>query len=143
MRFKIKKYIICPACKGIRTDPDGHTPCIHCKGKGVILPRKFKSIRTKIDGIVFHSKAEAQRYCELKLKEKFGLILDLETQPVYKLIVNGQLICKYIPDFRYKFPSGKSIVEDFKGKITHAHTIKKKLMKAVHGIEILETKKKG
>ena len=65
---------------------------------------KYKSIKVVVDGITFDSKREAKRYGELKLMEQAGLIELLETQPVYRLEVNGKLICKYIADFEYFNP---------------------------------------
>jgi hypothetical protein len=139
----MRKFILCPSCHGIRLNPDGHTPCSTCKGKGFVFPSKFHSFKQKVDDITFDSMGEAERYGELKLMEKSGLISDLEIKPVYELKINNQLICKYIPDFRYKFPSGKVVVEDFKGVKTKLYLIKKRLMKTILGIEVQESKKKG
>jgi hypothetical protein len=138
--FKVR---LCSACGGTRLDADGHSPCANCKGKGFVIPNKFRAIKQRIEGIAFDSKGEAQRYSELRLMVKAKLISGLEVKPVYEIKVNGFLICKYIPDFRYKFPSGKFVVEDFKGMKTKTYRLKKKLMKAVHGIDIQESKKKG
>lgn len=38
---------------------------------------KYHSRRVSVDGIVFDSQREAQRYCELKLLEKKGKISQL------------------------------------------------------------------
>jgi hypothetical protein len=100
---------------------------------------KYKAVKTTVDGITFDSKQEARRYGILRLMEKGGLISKLMTQQTYKLEVNGQLICKYKSDFNY-IENGKQIVEDSKGFKTRDYILKKKLMKAIYGIEIRETK---
>lgn len=100
---------------------------------------KFGAVRTEFDGQTFASKAEARRYAHLRLLEKIGEIADLETQPSFPLIVNGQKVCTYIADFRYRvIASGEVVVEDVKGgpTATPAFKIKAKLLKALHGISV-------
>ena len=100
---------------------------------------KYGNKKTVVDGITFASKKEANRYCLLKLMERGGLIRDLELQPPYRLEVNGVLVCKYVADFRYvDAQTGEAVVEDAKGFKTREYNFKKKLVKAVHGIEIRE-----
>lgn len=99
---------------------------------------KFGAVRTEVDGIKFHSKKEASRYLELKLLQADGAISELRLQVSYRIVVNNALICRYIADFVY-VQDGQEIVEDVKGKITDVYRLKKKLMKACHGIDIYET----
>ena len=99
------------------------------------------------DGIVFPSKLEARRYLILREMERDGLIADLRVsanpehkkQLTWKLEVEGSLICKYIADFSYT-ERGATVVEDSKGKVTPVYRLKAKLMKAIHGITIRETR---
>lgn len=100
---------------------------------------KYHAIKTVVDGITFASKAEAARYQELKLLERTGAIAELITQPVFHLVVNGHKIGKYIADFQY-YENGKIITEDVKGVKTPVYNLKKKLVKALYGVEILETR---
>lgn len=86
----------------------------------------------------FDSKKEAQRFDQLMLLMKAGHIGGLLSQVPFRIEVNGIKICKYIADFTY-MENGKYIVEDTKGKRTDVYKLKKKLMLAVHGIEIKET----
>lgn len=107
---------------------------------------KYKNIRTVVDGISFASKAEATRYGELKLLERAGEICDLKIQPIFRLQINGYKICNYIGDFSYLYKKGnfQVIVEDVKSQITArlpVYRLKKKLMAAIHGIEIVEISK--
>ena len=99
--------------------------------------RKYGNKKTEVDGIVFDSQKEANRYCELKLLEHQGVIADLELQPKYELCVGGVKVCDYKADFRYMNSSGGRTVEDVKGgeaTKTPVYRLKKKLMLAVHGI---------
>lgn len=101
---------------------------------------KYGNQKTEIDGITFDSKKEALRYQDLKLMEKAGEISELDRQVRFPLRVNRQEICCYIADFTYRKRGGGTIVaEDTKGVRTRDYIIKKKLMKAIHGIEIQET----
>ena len=100
---------------------------------------KYRNIKTTIDGITFDSKRESIRYCELKLLAKAKKIQNLRLQVPYVIRVNGEKICKYIADFVY-VEDGQEIVEDVKGMRTREYVLKRKLMKAVFGIDIRETK---
>lgn len=103
---------------------------------------KYGAVPTTIDGIRFASKAEAKRYGELKILEKAGEITALKLQPKFALEHGGMKIAAYIADFSYVAiqpdGSGRYVVEDVKGMKTAVYNIKKKLMRACHGIEITE-----
>ena len=106
---------------------------------------KYGAKKTTVDGITFDSKWEAQRWGELQAMERGGLVQDLERQVSYDIVVNGEKICRYIADFKYKAVdddgSTKEVVEDAKGFETADFKIKKKLMKAVHQIDLYLSKK--
>ncbi len=99
---------------------------------------KYGAVQTIVDGIKFHSGKEANRYLELKLLQRAGEISDLRLQIPFEFEVNGMKICKYIADFAYQ-EKGKRVIEDSKGVKTDTYRIKKKLMKAIYNIEVLET----
>ena len=95
---------------------------------------KYKAKKTIVDGIRFDSQKEANRYLELKLLEKQGLIkyIDRQTrfelQPSYKK--NGKTIraIYYIADFVYFDKAKKKmIIEDTKGFRTEVYKLKKKI----------------
>lgn len=103
---------------------------------------KYRNRKTEVDGILFDSRKEATRYGALKLAERAGMVRDLKLQVPFKLEVNGVLVCTYKADFVYEDKFGsqwKRIVEDCKGYQTPVYRLKKKLMRAIHGIEIRET----
>lgn len=99
---------------------------------------KYKNIKTVVDGITFDSKKEAKEYRILKLSQLAKEFDSFECQRSFKLEINGQLICTYIADF-VTFKNGEIFeVLDAKGVKTPAYNLKKKLMKAILGIEIKE-----
>lgn len=108
------------------------------------MRNKYGSRKTTVDGIMFDSQKEADRYCELKLLEKAGEIKNLELQKSFVLIpaqrIKGKIVereCKYRADFTYE-ENGELVVEDVKGMKTEAYKIKRKLMLYVHGIIVKE-----
>lgn len=113
------------------------------------------------DGLVFDSRKEYKRYCELKMMEASGIISNLQRQVKYILIPcqrepdtigkrggihQGKVIekeCSYYADFCYQVTeTGETVVEDVKGyKMGGAYSIfkiKKKLMLYVYHIKIKE-----
>lgn len=115
----------------------------------------LKAERTSREGIVFDSKGELARWEELRLLERAGEVSELRRQVKYPLVVNGVNLGSYVADFVYikmvPFPWPKglevpdarflptAIIEDFKGVRTPVYRLKAKLMRALHGIKILET----
>ena len=91
-------------------------------------------------GLKFDSRWEAERWGQLKSMERAGAVEQLERQVKYELKVNDQKICDYIADFTYLLldeeGNSKFIVEDAKGVLTPEFKLKKKMMKAIHGIDI-------
>lgn len=103
---------------------------------------KYGNKKVEIDGKKFDSKAEGARYVELKRLQEGGVISGLKAQEAFALPVNGFLVCKYLADFVYVDSDGNRVVEDVKGgPVTPVYTLKKKLMKAIHGVEIKEVRK--
>ena len=107
----------------------------------MIKASKYHNRKTLVDGIQFDSQKEANRYQELILMERAGLIRSIELQPRYDLIVNGHKLGFYKGDFRYEVVATSILVgEDVKSPATKTavYCLKKKLMKALCGIEIIE-----
>ena len=98
---------------------------------------KFHAEKTKVDGIEYDSKWEAQKGTELRRKEEIGIIKDLKRQVVFELqesFTNNQgkkmRPITYIADFMYfDCEMGKTVVMDTKSKATRtdAYMIKRKL----------------
>lgn len=95
---------------------------------------KYKNQKYSIDGRLFDSKKEANRYAELMVLLKAGRISELYLQKPFELIptrnFSGICVrgCKYIADFYYYDKSKKEYVaEDIKGFATESYKIKKKI----------------
>ncbi len=99
--------------------------------------RKYHNTKTVADGIKFDSKLEAERYAQLKILERAGIIRELELQPSFDLLPsfrkNGKTWRKtvYKADFRYILAKDdRIIIEDVKGStavITDVFRLKQKL----------------
>ncbi len=100
-------------------------------------PSKYRNVRTTVDGITFASRREANRYVELRIELLTSEIEELELQKAFSLDVNGIHICDYVADFVYR-RSGREIVEDAKGPRLELFKLKKALMKAILGIDVVE-----
>lgn len=101
-------------------------------------PPKYRNRQTVKAGRGFHSAKEANRYQELLLLKKAGKIRDLRMQVKYPLVVDAVFICSYVADFVY-IEGRLEVVEDTKGYRTREFIMKKNLMRALYGVEILET----
>lgn len=101
---------------------------------------KKVTVTTPHFGVVtFDSTAEYKRYLHHATEMQHGSRdYTLERQVDYKLAVNGIHICVYRADFVLTYKDGRKVVEDVKGVRTEAYKLKKSLMKAVHGIDIVE-----
>lgn len=115
---------------------------------------KYGAQKTTVDGIVFDSKRESERYGELKLLEKAGEIWELELQPVYRLVMESttgtlfvaaqalagtrdRSVGEWRGDFRYHTRAGR-VVEDVKGFRTPVYRLKKRMVEAQYNIVITE-----
>jgi hypothetical protein len=104
---------------------------------------KYNNKKVVIDGFKFDSGREGERYLELKLMQKAGIISNLELQVPFILapscVLDGRKKppLKYIADFVYD-ENGCAVICDVKGKITPLYRVKKHLMKTVLGLEINE-----
>ena len=107
------------------------------------LRPKYGNRRTRVGIRVFASRAEARRYLELDALQKAGAIKDLKCQVSFPIVVAGELVCRYVSDFTYLDGTGKMVVEDVKGMPTPIYKLKKKLMRAVLGIDVVEVRKAG
>ena len=86
-------------------------------------PRKYRNIKTEVDGITFDSRAEANRYCELKMLQAAGKISGFDIQPSFAL--DGGV--RYRADFIVCGNDGVVWVEDVKGVETQAFKLKRRL----------------
>lgn len=101
---------------------------------------KYHAKKTKIDGITFASKKEAERYLELKLLEQNKKIQDLQLQVKFPLFPKDDYgpEIRYVADFVY-YEDGHMVVEDVKGFKTDVYKLKKRILAEQRGIVIRET----
>lgn len=106
---------------------------------------KYGNHKVVVDGEkVADSKHEYSRLCELKDLQRAGEIKDLQLQVKYQLIPSQKICGKtergvsYIADFVYWTKNDKFICEDAKGHRTDAYIIKRKMMKLIHNIDVVE-----
>lgn len=104
---------------------------------------KYSAKKTVLDGIEFDSRKEANRYAELKVMERAGIIRDLKLQEEFELIprCGKERPAKYHADFSYTIAAtGEKVVEDVKSRATKTpdYILRRKLMNWRHGIEIQE-----
>lgn len=105
---------------------------------------KYGNNKVVLDGMTFDSQKEARRWTQLKMFERIGEITGLRRQVAFDLIpsqrgaIRSERPVKYVADFVYFDKSGSMIVEDVKGLKTREYIIKRKLMKYINGIEIVE-----
>lgn len=107
---------------------------------------KYNNRRCEIDGEVFDSQMERDRWLNLRLLERAGEISQLRRQVAYELIPaqrrpsgGVERACSYVADFVYVDKAGRTVVEDVKGAVTPEFRLKRKLMLQVHGVEVLLT----
>lgn len=110
--------------------------------------RAFSNARkTKIDGITFDSKLEADKYIHLKTLERTGKITDLKVQVPFELLVTQErkpndIIYslgkrkkiqgfKYVTDFTY-VRNGQKVALDTKGRQTDVYKLKLKMFLACY-----------
>jgi hypothetical protein len=109
----------------------------------VLQPRakrhKYGAKATEFLGVRFDSRREAVRYQELLIRGQAGELCDLELQPSFPIVVNGVKVCTYRADFGYReLATNQIVTEDSKGWRTPVYRLKKKLVEAQYGIQIVE-----
>lgn len=85
----------------------------------------------------FASQKEYRDWCHLKLQERAGMITRLKRQVKFDITYRGQKICSYTADAIY-YRNGQRVVVDSKGVKTPVYRLKKRLMKVLLNIEVIE-----
>jgi hypothetical protein len=103
---------------------------------------KYGNIRTSYGGRMFDSKKEANHAATLDLlkhaKDPAQQVAKVAYQVPIHCDIGGVHVCDYVADFVVTFGNGKTEVQDVKGVRTDVYKLKKKLVFALHGIEIKE-----
>ncbi len=103
---------------------------------------KYFNKKVEYNGNKYDSIAEAKYAQELDLQMYSKDVVSWERQVRFKLDVNGVHICDYILDFKVFYPDGTIKYVDVKGYrkgiAYRVFTIKKSLMMACWGINVIE-----
>jgi len=96
---------------------------------------KYGNRKVTLDGYTFDSKAEAQRYRELRLLEQAGELIYLLVHPRFELLpkVGRERSIVYVADFCYlEGDPNHYIVEDVKGVETAIFRLKANLFRRAY-----------
>jgi protein associated with RNAse G/E len=99
---------------------------------------KYRNVKTVVAGIKFDSKKEAHYYAKLLILQDYGEVTNIILQQPFEIIHNSIKICKYKADFTVTYKDNHVEVIDVKGMRTPLYRLKKKLVKAFYGIDIIE-----
>lgn len=119
---------------------------------------KYRNHKADFQGLRFDSELERDRYIFLLSKQREGMITNLRRQVPVLLIPKvmkeetvrlktktktvsrvAQREVRYVADFVYDLPSGHTVYEDTKSRITLMNKefiLKRKMLLAFHGIEL-------
>lgn len=99
---------------------------------------KYNAVLTKVDGITFDSKREAEYYSELKLRQKAGEILGFSRQDQFVLDDAGTT---YRADFVIYYPDWRYQIVDVKGVKTDVFKLKMAMLRMRYpGLEVVIVK---
>jgi len=103
----------------------------------MIKRNKYFNKKIKINGKVWDSQKEYDRFCELVMLEKAGEIKDLQRQVRFEIVpkYGDERAAYYVADFVYTKPDGKKVIEDLKSSFTRTlplFRLKWKLMKYIY-----------
>lgn len=110
------------------------------KKKEIKKGSKYRNKKTLYNGEMYDSIKEARYAQDLDLllkATKSPKLLSWERQPPFPCIVSGKKICVYRADFKAIYEDRVEII-DVKGFKTSIYKLKKKLVEALYGIEIIE-----
>ena len=94
---------------------------------------KFGAKKTTVNGIIFSSKGESERYSELRYAELAGIISDLQIQYKVPVYVRELKAFCYVADYFYfDSTTNTQVIEDYKGVRTAIFNLKWKIVKALH-----------
>jgi hypothetical protein len=128
-------------------DPAAHERAVREQGNPEKKPAKYRNKRTKVDGLVFDSKREADYWMFLRGLQEKHEIHDLRRQVSYDLTALSrtapeeggfQTIGRYIADFTFKDGIGRLHIVDAKGVRTALYRWKKKHFEIEYDMKIEE-----
>lgn len=98
-------------------------------------PSKYRARPAFVDGHRFDSQAESKRYSELAILQRAGEISSLQIHPIFSIDIGKRHVCHVELDFSY-LEKGKLVYEDVKGHDNALSRLKRKLVEAMHNINV-------
>lgn len=103
---------------------------------------KYGARKVEVNGEVLDSTLEARHYARLLMLQKAGEVVEIRRQvPFIIEAIPKELSLKYVADFVVTFKDGHTEVQDCKGFETREYKRKKRLLKKLLNIEIIEVRK--
>jgi len=100
---------------------------------------KYHAIRTQnADGTWSDSLREARFDAQIMLLQHDPKTARVVRKEKFPIVVNGEKICTFVSDWFVEKKTGEKIVYDAKGVKTPIYKLKKKLVKALYGLDIVE-----
>jgi hypothetical protein len=103
---------------------------------------KWRNQITEYNGRKYHSKKEAEFAKDLDIQQKAKEVIKIEPQVPFILKIGDIKMAKYVLDFRVTYKDGSIKHYDVKGAKQglpyDIFVIKKKLMKVIYDIEVIE-----
>lgn len=111
--------------------------------KAIKKPKKskYKSVKCEHFGVKFDSKRERDQYIKYLHQQSIGEILSIKLQPRFDIIINGKFCGFYKADFEIELADKSIQVIDVKSEMTRklpVYRLKKKMIKAIYNIDIVE-----
>lgn len=115
--------------------------------QGKAKRNKYNAKKVEVDGKIFDSMKEAERFVLLRAKQQAGKIRGLELQPVFPIVIDGEPLkirskgypngraVKAKMDFVY-FEGQERIVEDVKGLDNPTSRLKRALVEHIYHVKI-------
>lgn len=97
---------------------------------------KWNARKVRLDGYVFGSIMESERYAQLKLMQKIGQIASLTVHPKWPIEINGIRVCFVELDFKYLDKNGDWRYEDVKGADNAMSRLKRRMVEAAYEITV-------
>lgn len=114
---------------------------------GVVVERRGRfpvapAADRTVNGILFDSKTEAERYAELLVLERAGEISNLRRQVPFHVTIGGAPFCRFTVDFAFfDNRAGREVLEETKSTGTRrdaAYRLRRKAAELFHEVRITE-----
>ena len=127
---------------------DQGTPSVQPEKPKTGKASKYLNVKCEYDGHKFDSLKERDYYITLQVYKRYGEVINIELQPQFPYTItysnptdpDKTMIqhVKYIADFKVDYADGHTAIIDCKGIKTNVYLRKKKIIKTLYNIDIVE-----